>query len=98
MVPQIPVSTVEGLLQGRGYRKKEDNGRCSELRRGGRWPSRGCVVGSTMVFFLYAPLDPADRVHWVEGIKGRRGDGSVGAGDLRGIKKGEGVMMRTCSV
>ena len=47
---------------------------------------------------MYAPLDKADRVRWVEGIKGRRGDGSVGAGDLRGIKKGEVVMIGTCSV
>ena len=47
---------------------------------------------------MYAPLDPTDRVHWVEEIKERRGDGSVGAGDLRGTKKGEVVMMRTCSI
>ena len=47
---------------------------------------------------MYAPLNPADRVHWVEEIKERRGNGSVGAGDLRGIKKGEVVMNRTCSV
>lgn len=46
---------------------------------------------------MHAPLDKADRVHWVEGIKGRTGDGSVGAGDLGGIKKGEVVMIRTCS-
>lgn len=47
---------------------------------------------------MYAPLDKVDRVHWVEGIKGRTGDGSVGAGDLVGIKKGEVVMIRTWSV
>ena len=50
------------------------------------------------VFSVYGPLNKADSVHWVEGIKGRRGDGSVGAGDLRGMEKGEVVMMRTCSV
>ena len=47
---------------------------------------------------MYAPSDKADRVHWVEKIKGRTGDGSVGAGDLGGIKKGEVVRSRTCSV
>ena len=59
------------------------------------WRMRGSFHN---VFSMYAPLDKADRVHWIEGIKGRRGDGSVGAGDLRGINQGEVVMICTCSV